>query len=378
MKKSITLVLSVILLRTIIWGTNFILPADNSPIHNYGEYYTVTDEKVPEPGSSTVDSTHGYNDVISEVNIEAETESAAEMKVHFMDVGQGDAIFIEAPSKKILIDGGNRDSTVVDYLKDHDVDMLDLVICTHPHADHIGGLISVFESIPVKEVIDPGVVHTTKTFEDYLTLIDEKDIKYTVGRAGMSQDFGDGAVMFIVHPLLVNNLNLNDASIVVRMTFGQVVFLFSGDVERYGEDQILTKGYDLKSTILKVGHHGSNSGTTSSFLEAVSPEVAMIMVGKGNRYGHPHDETLMRLANTKIDIYRTDIHGNTVIKTNGQTYEINQKQPYQYNPPKIPEQLERQSCRNKININTALCRRIAGNYPYRAGTCKGDNPASAV
>ena len=116
------------------------------------------------------------------------TQPTGTLKVHFIDVGQGDAIFIQAPSKNVLIDGGDRGNTAINYLKAQGVNQLDLVIGTHPHADHIGGLINVFQSIPVKEVIDPAVVHTTKTFEDYLTLIDQIDIKFTEGRAGMSRD----------------------------------------------------------------------------------------------------------------------------------------------------------------------------------------------
>jgi beta-lactamase superfamily II metal-dependent hydrolase len=227
--------------------------------------------------------------------------------------------------------------TVVNYLKNQGVKSLDLVIGTHPHADHIGGLINVLDVIPVKEVIDPGVVHTTKTFEDYLTLIDKKDIKFTEGRAGMSRDLGNGALMDILHPTSPSSSHLNDASIVVKITFGQISFMLTGDAEKASEDQMLKRKEDLKSTILKVGHHGSKTSTTPAFLSSVSPKVAVIMCGKDNKYGHPHDETLKKLADAKVDIYRTDVHGTIVITTNGQTYEINQKQPYQYTPPKVPE-----------------------------------------
>ncbi|MBS4022985.1 MAG: MBL fold metallo-hydrolase [Dethiobacter sp.] len=265
------------------------------------------------------------------------TTVTGQMKVHFIDVGQGDAILVQTPTQNILIDGGDRGNTVVNYLRNLGVNSLDVVIGTHPHADHIGGLINVMQSIPVKEVIDPGVVHTTKTFEDYLTLIDEKNIIFTEGRAGMSRDLGGGAKMEILHPVSPSSRHLNDASIVVKITFGEVSFMLTGDAEQAAENQIRSRGYDLNSTVLKVGHHGSRTSTITAFLNAVKPEVAVIMSGKNNTYGHPHQETLAKLTEAGVKTYRTDLHGTIVITTDGQTYDINQKQPYQYTPPKVPE-----------------------------------------
>jgi competence protein ComEC len=249
------------------------------------------------------------------------------LHVHFIDVGQGDAIFIQTPVKNILIDGGDRGDTVVNYLKGLGINQLDLVVGTHPHADHIGGLINVLQSIPVKEVIDPSVVHTTKTFEDYLTIIDEKDIKFTEGRSGMQRDLGGGVTMEILHPSAPSSSHLNDASITAKITFGQISFMLTGDGEEASERQILKRSDNLKSTILKVGHHGSRTSTTVPFLKAVNPEAAIIMCGKDNRYGHPHEETLTNLSQAGVDIYRTDIHGTIVVSTNGQTLDINVKKP---------------------------------------------------
>ncbi len=268
---------------------------------------------------------------------ETTTVTDGQLKAHFIDVGQGDAILIQTSEQNVLIDGGDRGTTVVNYLQNQGIESLDLVIGTHPHADHIGGLINVMESIPVKEVIDPAVVHTTQTFEDYLDLIEQKDIKFTEGRAGMARDLGSGAKMEIIHPTSPSNDHLNNASIVARITFGDISFMLTGDAEKEAEQKMLNRDYTLQSTILKVGHHGSRTSTTSSFLSAVNPEVAVIMCGADNQYGHPHDETLVNLDDANVDIYRTDKHGTIVIISDGQTYDINVKQPYQYTPPKEPD-----------------------------------------
>lgn len=288
------------------------------------------EDQAQDSNEATVDKEEKSEPTSSEV-----TKPTGTMTVHFIDVGQGDAILIQTPSQNVLIDGGDRGNTVVNYLRARGVNSLDLVIGTHPHSDHIGGLINVFQSIPVKEVIDPAVVHTTKTFEDYLTLIDEKDIKFTEGRAGMTRDIGGGAKLEILHPSSPSRNHLNNASIVTKVTFGQVSFILTGDAEEDAEKQIKNRGYNLKSTVLKVGHHGSRTSTTTAFLNAVNPEAAVIMVGR-NSYGHPHDETLAKLQKAGVKIYRTDVHGTIVFTTDGQRYEVNIKEAYQYNPPKEP------------------------------------------
>lgn len=252
---------------------------------------------------------------------------AGRLRVHFIDVGQGDAILIQTPGQNILVDGGERGFDAVSYLQSLGVASLDLVIGTHPHADHIGGLLNVLQLIPVKEVIDPCVVHSTKTFADYLTLIDEREIKLTEGRAGMKRDLGGGTAMEIIHPLAPSSTGLNNASIVFRLSFGRISFLFTGDAEGAAEDEILERGCNPASTILKVGHHGSRVSSTRAFLEAVKPETAVIMCGSGNSYGYPHRETLGRLARAGADIYRTDKQGTIIIDTDGETYLVN-KQPF--------------------------------------------------
>lgn len=264
----------------------------------------------------------GYSELIHKLFPGNTQDTVGELQVHFIDVGQGDSIYIKTPSKNILIDAGERGDTVVNYLKELDVSSLDLVISTHPHSDHIGGLVNVLRALEVKEVIDPGIVHTSKTFEDYLTLIDEKDIVFTEGWPGDVRDLGDSVMLEILHPREPKSNDLNNASVVARLSFGEISFLFTGDAEKKSEKEILDQGFDIKSTILKAGHHGSSTSTGEDFLNAVSPETVIIMCGEGNSYGHPHEEIIEMLESYDINIYRTDISGTIVIITDGKTYEV--------------------------------------------------------
>lgn len=268
--------------------------------------------------------------------------TAGELAVHVIDVGQGDAILLRTPAQDILIDGGERGSDVLDYLSAEGVGALDLVICTHPHSDHVRGLVEVIEQLPVGEVIDAAVPHTSQVYEKFLTAIDEKEIKYSEGRAGMSRDLGGGAVLAVLYPVSPSADDLNNASVVVRIDFGQVSFIFSGDAETKAENEMLESGVNLRGTVLKVGHHGSNSSTSPEFLDAVRPEAAVISAGEGNSYGHPHAETLEALAAAGVKVFRTDLQGTIVITTDGITY-ITNVEPCAFMPPplKYARQVER-------------------------------------
>jgi len=246
------------------------------------------------------------------------------IEVHFIDVGQGDSIYIKMPSQDILIDAGERGQgdAVISYLRNQNVQDLELVVGTHPHSDHIGGLVNVLKTFPTKEVVDPGVVHTSKTYEEYLQLIDTKNITFTEGRAGMHRTYDDGTRLEILSPTNPDEKDLNEDSVVIKLTHGNVAFLFTGDAGNQSEKEILSNGYSLKSTVLKVGHHGSYGSTSRRFLKAVSPKVAIISCGTGNPYGHPHKVTLRKLKAANADIYRTDQNGSIVVKTDGKTYQV--------------------------------------------------------
>jgi len=252
---------------------------------------------------------------------------SANLSVHFIDVGQGDAILLQhEKGDTVLIDGGDRFSSVkekmISYLTEAGVERIDAIIATHPHADHIGGLPAVIENFPVDVIYDSGRVHTSKTYENYLMLIDEKDIPFKTPRRGDQIEL-ENLIFDIIHPTDdVEMYSLNDASITAHLKYGDISFIFTGDIEKQAEKEIVESGLDIKSTVLKVAHHGSISSTNDYFLEAVNPEVAVIQVGEDNRYNHPAPEVINLLKENDIEIYRNDLDGDIVIYTDGETYTV--------------------------------------------------------
>ena len=249
---------------------------------------------------------------------------AKEMSVHFIDVGQGDAIFIRTPNNRtMLIDGGVKGAgqTVVNYLRSQNVKQLDYVVATHPDADHIGGLIAVLNSISVKHFIDSGKVHTSQTYEEMLSLIQAKNIPFTVPTTG-DQITVDKAITIDVLNADEHASDNNEASIVLRLAYNDVSFLLAGDAGIAMEREIV-KNFDVRSTILKAGHHGSNTSSSRTFLNSVKPEATILSYGQDNKYGHPHAEVITELQKIGSKIYGTAEAGTIVATTNGLTYTIN-------------------------------------------------------
>ncbi|SET42087.1 competence protein ComEC [Natronincola peptidivorans] len=259
-------------------------------------------------------------------------EEDTALSIHVIDVGQGDSILIKTPNgKTMLIDGGEpaAGKTVVSYLKKRKVKKIDLLVATHPHADHIGGLIDVIHSIPIDKFYMPHKLHTSKTFENLLDAAKDKDLKISAATAGIMIDFDEDITLYFLGPLRDYGDDLNLWSAVVKMDYKEKSFLFTGDLEALGEEDILS-GFQkdfLKSQFLKVGHHGSRTSTTENFLQVIEPTVAVISCGRNNSYGHPHEEVINRLNLFNIAVYRTDMQGTIVIKSDGNRIWSHQK-PY--------------------------------------------------
>jgi len=254
-----------------------------------------------------------------------------ELTVHFIDVGQGDSILVQTPTgQSMLIDGGERDQgkKVVQYLKNQGLCNINILVGTHPHSDHIGGLIDVLENFPVDKVYLPKVIHNTPTFKDFLTAIKNKGLKATTAKAGIEIPL-EGVDACFAAPVGDTYEDLNNYSTVIKILYGNNSFLFTGDAEEESEaEMLLSSVVCLQADVLKIGHHGSTSSTTDAFLEIVSPQYAVIMCGKNNDYGHPHEETIEKLTKAGIEIYRTDQQGNIVMTSDGNNIEINTVKSY--------------------------------------------------
>ncbi len=249
--------------------------------------------------------------------------------VHFIDVGQGDSILVQTPDGKVmLIDAGDQRSgrVVASYLRAQGVRQIDVLVGTHPHSDHIGGMPEVIKSFPVAQVYDSGRVHTSKTYEEYLKLIDAKNIPFALARAGDAIRLGSQVSVQVLWPdsprTVLDYGDLNESSIVLLLAYKDVAFLFTGDAGIKSEQKFLAKVPRGQIQVLKVGHHGSRSSTGVELLQATRPQVAVIMCGADNPYGHPHNQVTERLTAAKAIILRTDLAGSIVIATDGQSYTI--------------------------------------------------------
>ncbi len=244
------------------------------------------------------------------------------MIVHYIDVGQGDSILIQVNEKNLLIDAGpgSSEDDVINYLNKNNIKKLDYVLATHPHEDHIGGMDEVIENFEVGEFYSPKVASNTKTFKNMINELNKKNLKINIVTEGMGDEFnlGEGAEVEVYTPMKGSYGELNNYSPIMKISYGETSFLFTGDAERGAELEAISSGENLKSDVLKVGHHGSSLSTTEKFLEKVDPEVGVISVGEGNKYNHPTDETLSKLNDKSIKTYRTDIDGTVVIKSDGE------------------------------------------------------------
>lgn len=317
-------------------------PSDGQPVQQIGkEDLTETQVHAEEMGSdqasrlaennpedeNSVESNFEDNnpaDRDQSKNASRDVNSADEnLTVNFLDVGQGDSILLEYNGKTMLIDAGEQDqgSEVSAYLRGHNISSLDYVVATHPHSDHIGGMDEILNEFQVHHFIDSGFPHSSKTYENMLTIIDKNIIPFEVAKRGEEIEFDPAIEVKVLNPGSEYSDELNENSVVLKVSYGEVSFLFMGDAGLETEEKLMDAGYDMDSEILKAGHHASRSGSGEIFVSLVNPEISIIEVGAGNNYGHPHAEVRERLQKTSR-VFRTDLDGTIVVTTDGSTYAV--------------------------------------------------------
>lgn len=255
-------------------------------------------------------------------NNDISCDSVNSLSVHFLDVGQGDSIFIELPnSQTMLIDAGENyhGEGIINYINNCGYSKIDYLVATHPHSDHIGSMAYIVRNFEIGEIYMPKVSTTTATYENLLNSISKKGLKIKSAAAGMNITYFDDFTADIIAPEEIDEKNLNNSSIVIKMTFGNKSFLFMGDAEKSEINSITA---DVSADVLKVGHHGSRTSTTADFLEMVQPSIAVISCGIDNDYGHPHESTLKFLNDINCEIYRTDKDKTITVTTDGNTLNV--------------------------------------------------------
>ena len=278
--------------------------------------------RMSEPFLPTWEELLGYIDGADKPGQPLDTE----LEVHVIDVGNADSILVRNKGMNLLIDAGERNDgeRVAAYLEDHGIKKLDMVIATHADADHIGGMKTVIQRLEIGAFImafmPEGYTPTTSTYAGMLEALADKGVKITPAKAGARYSLGD-AWVDILGPAGEFEDN-NNQSVVCKVTFGSRKFLFMGDAEKEAERALLAAGTDLSADVLKAGHHGSRSSTTAELLEAVQPTYVLLTCGVDNSYGHPHAETVARLKEAGVTIYRSDADGTVVIATDGETLRV--------------------------------------------------------
>lgn len=244
-----------------------------------------------------------------------------EMEVHFLDVGNADCILVRQGDKNLLIDAAERDNSegIIRYLEQQGVEKLDMVVATHPHADHIGAMSEIINRFPIGRFVmsfmPDDATPTTAVYIRMLEALDAHSVAVDEAVPGTVYELGTARLQVLAPFEAVDEPN--DMSVVCRLTFGDRAFVFTGDAGKGVEKQMLNSAYTLRADVLKLSHHGSNTGNSELFLYEVMPQYAVITCGANNSYGHPHQEVLDRLGRNDIQPLRSDVHGTIVFTTDG-------------------------------------------------------------
>ena len=274
----------------------------------------LTDEDIPE---ESIPTTEG-----SRIGDSTAEKTKSELTVYFIDVGQAEAALVVCDGKAMLIDGGGVSSAdlIYAFLKNRNITHLDYVVASHAHEDHVGGLAAALNFATAGVALCPVTEYSSQAFEDFTKYLGVQGLSITVPKHGYAFKLGSADVI-VVGPVRQTD-EQNNSSIVLKLTYGKTSFLFTGDAERLEEQDILEAGYNISATVLKVGHHGSDTSTTYPFLREIMPQYAVISCGTGNSYGHPHENVLSRLRDADVTVYRTDMQGTIVCRSNGNTVNV--------------------------------------------------------
>ncbi len=254
------------------------------------------------------------------ITAEPTKQPISELTVHFIDVGQADAALLQCGDDVMLIDGGNvaDSSLIVAYLKKLNIEHIDCMVCTHSHEDHVGGLSAPLSVMPVGAVYAPVTESDSNAYQNFKRKVADTNTEIMHPENYERFPLGSATVEILAAPTSADNLN--NTSIVLKVTHGNKSFLFTGDAEREEEKTLLNK--NIKADVLKVGHHGSDTSTSYTFLREVMPEYAVISVGKGNSYGHPTNDVLSRLRDADVKVYRTDLQGDIIMSSDGENITV--------------------------------------------------------
>lgn len=265
--------------------------------------------------------------VLSNVRNQSATEADGQLEVHYIDVGQGDCIYITCGDDNMLIDCGEASESAIvrSYLNKLEVTSIDYVIGTHPHSDHMGGMAAIVENFDIGEFIIPDLpdddIPPTRYFEKFLDAAEKKNLNLTAASPGRSEALGE-ADWKIIAPIGDRYENVNNYSVGIIMHHGGKSFIFTGDSEASVEEEMVYSGRLEDIDVYKAGHHGSDTSGSEMFLSAISPEIAVISCGEGNPYGHPDDSAVERISLYTDEIYRTDLCGTIVITSDGKELEV--------------------------------------------------------